>query len=226
MKKAALVFAMVLMTAACAFAGTYIESELSGPALAGIPGSKLLHKFYVQGAKVRIEAEVPGGTLPASLPVTIALVEEKKSYFIFPAQQTYMERPLESMMSPPEDFPSIKVEELGDAKTISGYQCSGYKVAVEDKGATCWFTKDLAADEGLKALWKLLSDTMPDEVKASTTKELSKLQGFPVMLEMTDGTTWVLKKFEKKEFDESLFAIPTGYQKMEMPVAPQPPGAR
>jgi len=150
-------------------------------------------KTYVKGNKSRTEI-----TEGSQKRITIVRGDKKVVWVLDPTRKTYME--MANLGSAFQASPEAekKLEELGERKlvgkeTVNGYACDKYDFVYHDKSMgtqTQWMSRKLGV------MIKL-------EYKSS---------GFPITME--------LKNLKEGGVADSLFELPAGYKKLEIPAVP------
>lgn len=149
-------------------------------------------KLYVKGKNVRQEMSQQGMNQ-----AQIMRMDKKVMWMLMPDQKMYMEMPLTSnneKLPGTEENIDTKADkkELG-RETVNGYDCKKTQYIFHDKS------------QGTMTQW------------------ISEKLDFPVKAEM-DGpngrTTIDYKNIKEEKLADSLFEVPSGYQKMAMPAMP------
>ncbi len=132
---------------------------------------------------------------------------------------------VEEMMAKkkPQSGAEVKVTKTGKTKTISGYACSEYTLQHEGKTlATVWATKDISGIAGMREdlteFGKRMAAMMPPGMEGSVEKSLTKVDGFPIQTERSNGTVMTVTKVEKRRTPPSEFDPPKGYTKVDSPM--------
>lgn len=150
-------------------------------------------KTYVKGDKSR--TEITGGDKKS---VTIVRGDKKLAWYIDPEKKMYMEMPMgdqQAMIGPEAEK---MLEELGERKlvgeeTVNGHPCDKYEFVYHDKNMgkqTHWMSKKLG-------VMVKLEHHNPN---------------YPMSME--------LRNISEKNVSDSLFELPSGYTKMEIPGMP------
>ena len=157
-------------------------------------GQQIHGKIFAGNHAMRMEMEVR----PGMESVSIVRYDKKVVWILIPGQQRYMEMPLTGRAGVIAELrdPSIQyeVQNLG-ADKVGEYACEKYQVRWKNKG-----------EEYNSLVW----------IDAS-----GAAKGFVVRTE--DEKTGAISQFENirpGEPDGSVFEVPAGYQKMEMPGMP------
>lgn len=167
-----------------------------------------------------------------------------------PEQRKMVEQMMAQQGRPAPGAPAVKEPEwtfqaAGQKKTINGFPCEVYKVlegaAQREEDCLSPWGKALVTREDLSALLRFaesitsmmgeMGGPMRGQVGAAMTR-VGKFPGFPVqrVLPGRDGgpaETETLKQLERKSLPASLFTVPAGFKRAEMPQMPMMgPGGR
>ena len=116
-----------------------------------------------------------------------------------------------------ETNPEIQVVPLGRTQVINGMRCTGYKVTEGDQISHVWTTEDPDAKQ---LFTDQLSMTGNDNEEGQGARAMLARYGAAILTQTFDeeGNFRVeLWAFERKPLPDSLFAIPAGFTKMQMP---------
>jgi len=164
-------------------------AEFSAEMIQQMAGQTMTGKIYVKGTKMRMEMNTPAGPV-----VTIALPDVGKSLMLQQANKIYMEMPIDAASSIPHmsetDFEKIAHKQpLGNEK-INGYDCDKYEIIYHDTSM------------GTLIQW------------------ISKRLNYPIKM-IYNGPQGDLvteyRKIKEGGVKNSLFQVPAGYNKMEIP---------
>lgn len=149
-------------------------------------------KMFLKGDNLRQEMNLRG-----EKQITIFRKDKSVVWILMPGQMMYMEMPAGSQknMAPVH---TDELEKMGKKKylgkeKVNGYMCSKYHYTFHDPSmgvATYWISEKLS---------------------------------FPVKMEMDGPSGHMIteyKNIQEKSVSDSLFQIPSGYQKMSMPMMP------
>ena len=146
-------------------------------------------KIYVKGTKMRMEMNTPGGPV-----VTIALPDVGKSLMLQTGSKMYMEMSIDASSSIPNmtetDFEKIADKNHLGSEKVNGYNCDKYEIIYHDKSMgkmTQWFSKKL--NYPIKMVYQGQGGEMITEYK----------------------------NIKEKGIKDSLFQVPAGYQKIDIP---------
>lgn len=127
--------------------------------------------------------------------VMITRLDKKVAYHLMPAQKSYMEMQMPS--EAPKQFgppPDAKWEKKGSEK-INGVNCEKYEASFQSQGAP----------QPVKVMHWVRKDNQ-------TLVRVSNM-----------GSTTDWKNLKEGKQDPSLFEVPSGYKKVEMPAMQMPP---
>ena len=156
-------------------------------------GRKQTSKIYVDGSKMRTEVQAPNGKM-----IVIADTKNDKILFLMPAQKMYMDGSGMGGAMGMSEMPEVgelpkDAKKVGSEK-LKGYRCDVYELTRADVGKTkFWWVQKL----GLPV--KSVSDSPMGKV----VTELDNIK---------EGSQ-----------PASLFKVPAGYNKMQMPKMPKMP---
>jgi outer membrane lipoprotein-sorting protein len=192
-----LVLPAVVLALVVFFGGAALASEFSADLTLSGTGMAGQGKVYVKGQKMRQEFGDSAGKM-----IVILDLDKGYNYMLMPDQKMYMKVKVESKGQGfhPENFVGMQqgnlkseTKKVGTEK-IMGYKCDKYLIEFENKQMgtmTMWFATDL---------------------------------GFPVKSEgkgPMGKMVQELSNIKKGAVSDSLFAIPSGYQEMQMPAMPK-----
>ncbi len=117
-----------------------------------------------------------------------------------------------------QDNKDVKFTKTGETKTINGYKCEKWNYTSNDEQGVAWMTKDLGA---LK-MFSGYSMHGSDDNQPEWMKEIESEGAFPMDVNIKDNYGNDQGKMEvtsvkKESLDASLFTVPAGYKKFEMP---------
>jgi outer membrane lipoprotein-sorting protein len=187
------VFAVTAIVALVAFA--------SGLASAAEFSADMVHKFgemtkegkiYVKGKKMRMEGAAAGHG------ITIMNEDTGVAWVLQPGQKTYLEMKRGAQMAGPAQSDEQELAKIADKKflgteTVNGYQCEKYLYTYHDKSLgtlTQWYSKKLGC---------------PIKMVQSSSRGQSSFE---------------YRNIKEGGVTDSLFQVPAGYTKMEMPAMP------
>lgn len=145
------------------------------------------------------------------------LLLDKKMVVLIHDQKMYIEIPLDGKGADLADanIPETKTEEdnsssitkTNETKDILGFTCTKWQQKDNDGITDIWLTDELGA-------FMMFGDK--EKAQDKWKSELSSV-GFPMQIIENGKTVFEVKKVEKKSLEQSLFEIPSGYQKMAIP---------
>jgi negative regulator of sigma E activity len=149
-------------------------------------------KMYLKGDNIRQEMNISG-----EKQITIFRKDKGVVWILMPGQMMYMEMMAGSHknMAPvdPDELEKIGKKKFIGKETVNGYMCSKYEVTFNDPSmgaATYWISEKL---------------------------------NFPVKMEMNGRSGSMVMEYrniQEKTVPDTFFNIPSGYQKMSMPIMP------
>ena len=161
--------------------------------------------LFVKRGRLRLE-----GTEQAGGNAILTDYSLKKSYVIVSGREQYVEFPIIYVPPKSEAKPQrLNVQKTDSVDTIEGYNCDQFLVTIDSLEFEIWATKELStAGSFLSAqiadwMWKILD-----------------MGYFPMRFIVRDATGDEIRRFEvnsvaKKSLNESLFRIPSGYEKID-----------
>lgn len=177
------------LTLLLAFSGLALAAEFSADMIHKSDGMTTKGKIYVKGKKMRMEKVTSEGKA-----ITIMHMDTGDVWIIHPAQKMYMDMKgmgfdASALQSDEEISKIAEKKHLGTEK-VSGYKCEKYFYIYHDKSlgtTTQWVSRKL--DYPIKALYR------------GPTGEI-----------ITE-----YKNIKEGRIEDSLFQIPAGYRKMQIP---------
>jgi len=152
-------------------------------------------KMFLKGNKLRQEMNIRG-----EKQITIFRKDKGVVWILMPGQMMYMEMSADRQknMTPvdPDELEKMGKKKFIGKEKVNGYMCSKYDYSFNDPSigtATYWISEKL---------------------------------NFPVKMEMDGPSGHMVTEYrniQEKTVSESLFNIPSGYQKMSMPMMPGMP---
>jgi hypothetical protein len=181
--------------------------------------------YYCKGSKIRFEAQGEKGESGTM----IIDSKSNNAIIIMPQRKMYMSYPYHNVLGAAGDTVRSKIEKevekgnikmTGDTKNINGFKCEKW-IFKDDEGKNgeAWMTK------GIKNFFLFSNPMKRRSNEPEWEKKLIDEGYFPMMVttKNADGeveSTMEVTSIEPRALDESLFAAPAGYQKMEMPMMP------
>lgn len=147
---------------------------------------------------------------------------KKIIYVIIPSQKMYMEMDLKQMEKmQAEQYKNnkakIDIKKTGEKKKILGYNCEKIIITTDEGVIETWMTRDI----------KFAFANMNQIIQGINSTELDKYSkelGYPMILNFTDkdGKSVKLETTEitPQKLDNSIFQLPAGYTKFNMPTMP------
>lgn len=179
---------MLLMIALLVCALPAAAMEFSADVMISAGGQQMASKMYNKGDKQRMDMNTPGGTM-----ITVIDLATGKGFTLMPAQKMYME--LGGMgdesIKQIKEFRSGKVP--GNAKKLGSEKVSGYATDI-------YLIDDPKA--GKAKIW--YSPKLKYPVKSEGQGPMGK-------------HSMQLSNIKEGGVNDSLFTVPTGYQKFAMP---------
>lgn len=184
--------------------------------LVAITGSAHPNVMQVKGGRMRTAAfDMPGlGSAYMLLDVTSGMMRT-----VAPARRGYFEASVRSApdAGQDEENPDIQVVPLGRTQVINGMRCTGYRVTEGDQVSRVWTTDDPAAKQLFTNQLRMAGD---DDEQGQSARAMLARYGAPILTQTFDeegNFTVELWAFERKPLPDSLFAVPAGFTKLEMP---------
>ncbi len=154
----------------------------------------------------------------------------KTMTILMPEQKMYMEMDMNMMKGMTEKMKKNdeaedngkmngKFDKTGETKDINGYECEKWVYTDDDGNKTeAWMTKELGNFMGF-------SNPMANDESSSWQKEIEGKGYFPMLaVHYVDGeveSSMEVKSVDKKSLDESMFEVPAGFSKLNMPMMNQ-----
>ncbi|MBW2603243.1 MAG: DUF4412 domain-containing protein [Deltaproteobacteria bacterium] len=166
--------------------------DITADMISKSPMGSFKGKIFLKGDNLRQEMNIGG-----EKQITIFRKDKGVVWILMPGQMMYMEMPAGSQKNMAPVDPG-ELEKMGKKKylgkeKVDGYMCSKYHYTFHDPSM------------GVSTYW------------------ISEKLNFPVKMEM-DGPSGPMvmeyRNIQEKRMPDSLFNIPSGYQKMSMPMMP------
>jgi Domain of unknown function (DUF4412) len=175
----------------------------------GAPQGRTEVTYLVRGDRLRVD--MPGGGGMAGYVVRDA--GKNVTTMVMPSQRAYMDLSALQAMMPDAATQAAKTPDIkptGKKETVAGVECEHVIVAANDgQYDVC----------GAKGLGSFSSMSSPMSRGTSGPPGLERLgkDFFPLKMQKVGGDVLMqVTKIEKKSLDASMFAVPEGYQKIEM----------
>ncbi len=187
-----LVIVLEIFISLIVFSSMALAAEFSADLIIDNPEGKFAGKIYIKGDKIRKEFLKEDEKL-----VMILRLDKGVTWTLMPEDKMFMEIPgIGKEATDPEIEKKIKdmaeKKSLGKEK-VSGYVCEKYQYIYHDKSL------------GILTQW------------------LSKRLNYPIKTEYKAPAYYMLteyKSIKEERIPDSLFEIPSGYQKMQIPMMP------
>lgn len=165
-------------------------------------------QYSVKAGKVRMDVSM--GTMSM---YTLFDPAAKTVDMVVPMRQMYIERSTTDVMAKADSaVGSAKITWTGNKETIAGYECE-HATVTDDQGQSV----DVCLAKGLGAFVPM-SGGMGGRGGMGGGWESRIGQMFPLKVMHGDQVELLATSVEKKTLDASLFTIPDGYNKMDMPM--------
>jgi hypothetical protein len=191
--------AVIAVVAALAFATAAVAAEFSADLAGSVNGQAIVGKLYMRGQSVRQEMRQN-----AQLVIMITRPEKKVAWVINPTNKTYMELkgnavPDLSTLADAKVPKEVGTRKLVGKEKVNGYLCDKYALVFKDKKM------------GTQYQWVSTKLKAPLKMEHVTNNISMKLE---------------FKNIKEGKVAASLFELPTGYKKIELPAVqgmqPQP----
>jgi len=180
------------------------------------------YNYLVKDGRIRAETSEPDDAAP------IIIVDHafKKIYLLLPQREQYVEIPndLEASAGPHREPTGL--QKTGETEKISGYSCDQFLVKTEGGEIEIWATKGLGTAGTFRTS---ISDPLPGS--SPWQSELLAQGYFPLITIERDSdgeelTRFEATSFQKKSIIESLFRVPSGYDKIDISALRSKPGSK
>ncbi|HEY5218769.1 MAG TPA: DUF4412 domain-containing protein [Gemmatimonadaceae bacterium] len=167
-------------------------------------------EYSVKDSSVRVDMSAQGMNM-----FTLYDGSKKTIDMVIPMRQMYMERSAEVPQAMADA--AVKKHDItwtGKKETIAGYECE-HATTTDDDGSTV----DMCLAKGLGAFVQM-GGGMGGRGRGGPPAGWENHVGdsFPLKVQHGDQVQLLVTKIEKKSLDASLFTVPDGYQKMNMPM--------
>lgn len=172
----------------CLFAGSALAGEFSADMTTKGMGMTMPGKIFVKGQKFRRESNMQG-----QASASIMDMAAKKTYVLMPAQKMYMEHTMDPAKNQdktdPKEWESVADVKYLGTETIQGYVCDKIQMTMKDGTGTGlqWHSKKLGY--AVRSIFKTKEGEMSTE----------------------------LSNIKEGGVADSLFVVPAGWTKMQMP---------
>ena len=177
--------------------------------------------YYLKGDKARVEMEMPAQAQMMGKAAFIIDGDQRTMTTLIPQMKMYMQMPMPSMDSTSYNGninDAGKPVKVGDTEVILGHKCEHWKINDEDGGTVnLWNAKGFG-----NFMMPGMGGMQGQGRQPQWLKDLMSQGFFPLKIVVTkkDGSTemsMVATKIEEKSLGSSLFEIPSGYNKMNIP---------
>jgi hypothetical protein len=188
-------------------AGFYYEQELYTPPSGGQPARTTKIIGFISGPKVRAEdrsSKVPN--------IIITRLDQGIIRLLVPAKKSFVEVPLPGAKEESVPPVQVKVTQTTQTKKIGLYECTRFDARTDSLTLNLWLSTDIdVPSEEVASYWEAGTRIYP----VGLTRELAKLPGFPVRVEVMAHRASVVTtvvKVAKQEVPAFLFEVPLEYQ--------------
>lgn len=164
-------------------------------------------QYKLREGNTRVDLETPRGAI-----AMISLSKEERTITLMDEQRMYMERPMGMMGRGPggAEPPKVEVTQTGKKETIAGWECEHWLFKTDAS------TVDACLAKGLGSFMMAGGGMGRGGPPPAWQAELRKTGLFPLKISSGEMSMEVAS-IEKQALEPSLFTVPEGYQKMEMP---------
>ncbi len=174
------------------------------------PDGQQTMQYSVKGDKVRMDVSARGMQMFALFDGATKTMD-----MVIPMRQMYMERSAADAQAMVDSaVAASKIHWTGRKETIAGYECE-HATFTDQKGQAT----DVCLAKGLGTFVPMGGGPGGRGRGAMSGGWESRIgQQFPLKVVQDGNVELLVTSVEKKPLDDSLFTIPAGYQKMEMPM--------
>lgn len=206
------IFLTVVISALTLIPAVYSQATFEGELViqtSGMGGNGNLN-YFVKGNMIRVNMSTQRGE--ANMIVDNS---QRKMYMILPSAKMYMEFPMGKIKSNNNESP-IKIEKTNEKKNINGYNCVKWVLKGDNGNTEAWLTKELGR-------FTAINSPMGRKSHNVWENEIAESGEFPMLViqKNNDGketSRFEIKSVEKKKLNDSFFAVPQEYKKMDMPM--------
>mgnify|MGYP001809687768 FL=1 len=179
-------------------------------------------KMFIAKEGVRMETKSNIKNMPAGMQMVIVSPSETPNlvYLINESNKTYTlidtdEMKKEAASEGYSDFyKDAKIENLGK-ESVNGYSCTHVRVTNGENVSDMWVSKDVLDYATYARMQSTRDKDMPEFAKRM---KAAGYDGFPVkMVQSPSSVTTELVKVDRQSLEASLFEVPAGYTKTELP---------
>jgi hypothetical protein len=188
-------------------AGFYYVQELYTPPSGGEPARTTTIVGFVSGPKVR--AEDRSSKIPN---VIITRLDQGLIRLLVPDKKVYVEIPIPGAKEESAEPVHVTVTQTTQTRKIGPYECTRFEAKTGAQTFNVWLSTDIdVPSEEVATYWQAGTRLYP----LTLTRELAKLPGFPVRVELTAQKASVVTtvtRVAKQEVPAFLFEVPSDYQ--------------
>lgn len=166
-------------------------------------------QYSVKGDKVRMD--MSGGAI-----TMFQLYDRSTKVFdmVIPMRHMYMERTVDASARADSAAGKTKIEWTGKKETIAGHECEHATITdAQGRSSDVCLAKDLGTFMGMPGGGR----GRGRRGGAGAGWQAHIGQAFPLKVVQNGRVVLLVTSVEKKALDDSLFTVPSGYQKMGMP---------
>jgi hypothetical protein len=205
-------FVRAFASLACVPAALAAQAKFEGTVTARLtaPGGVTDVTYLVKGDMFRMDMAGRGQGM-----FILRDASKNANYTVMPAQRMYIETPLDAGNEIAAGRGSAKTADIkptGRKETVAGVECEHVLITSDDA------QYDACIAHGIGA-FPAMNNPMGRGRGAEAPPAWQKLgrDAFPLKVQKVGGeTAFEVTKIEKKPLDASLFAVPDGFQKMDM----------
>jgi len=167
-----------------------------------------LMEYLIKGNKFRFDSNEEGrqGAMIMDIATKqiMIIMPEQKMYMVMQTPDTKTETGYTE-----DKEKDTKFEKTGETKEILGLTAEKWVYKSEDHQGEAWMAKGMGS-------FKLFDNPM-NKQRPKWQKEIVEEGYFPLLVYDNGKKVYEVTSIEKKSLDESLFEVPAGFQKMEIP---------
>ncbi len=169
-------------------------------------------EYAIKGDRMRMKMQVDekhstGGIVDTKTGEIIVLMPEQKMYMVFGGGGEMARNAMQT---------DATIEETGRTETIAGYKCSEYIIKEKNSTIELWATEGLGRFVSFADVQKNRGKN-PGWADVLADKELFPLRTINKDRRGRVQTKMEATRVEPRTLDASLFEVPAGYQKFEIP---------
>jgi hypothetical protein len=197
---------------ACVPAALSAQAKFEGTITAkmgGARGGEADVTYMVKGDQFRMDLSGRGGAM-----YILRDQAKNSTSMVMPAQRMYMDMPAPAMNEPMDK--KVDIKQTGRKETIAGVECE-HVLITSDKDSF-----DACIAHGL-GMFPIVNNPMARNDAPPAWQKLGR-DAFPLKVTRGAGdVSFEVTKIERKSLDASLFALPEGFQKLDMGARGRPP---